>query len=113
MSMPDWLLPTFALAPALLWFFIGVGLPYALIVLPRADLRSSLLVIALSLALSPLISTTVMFIIGTFGRFSASNVLLGTAAVCALGVPFALHRLRDEPACASRAQRRSARLKLP
>ena len=94
MSMPDWLLPTFALAPALLWFFIGVGLPYALIVLPRADMRNRLLVIAVSLALSPLLSTTVMFIIGTFGRFNASNVLLSTAAVCALGVPFALHRLQ-------------------
>ncbi len=92
--MPDWLLPTFALAPALLWFFIGVGLPYVLIILPRADIRNGLLVLALSLALSPLLSTTVMFITGTFGRFSASNVLLGTAAVCAAGVPFALHRLR-------------------
>ncbi len=90
--MPDWLLPTFALAPALLWFFFGVGLPYALIVLPRADWHNRLLVSALSLALSPILSTTVMFLIGTFGRFSTANVLIGTAALCALGVPFALRR---------------------
>ncbi|MDW8300784.1 MAG: glycosyltransferase family 39 protein [Anaerolineae bacterium] len=92
--MPDWLLPTFVLAPAMLWFFFGVGLPYALIVLPRADWHNRLLVIALSLALSPLLSTTVMFLIGTFGQLSALNVLLGTAALCALGVPFALRRAR-------------------
>lgn len=93
--MPDWLLPTFALAPAMLWFFIGVGLPYAVMVLPRTDRRNTLLVIALSLALSPLLSTTAMFIIGTFGRFSASNVLLSTAAICAAGLPFALRSLRS------------------
>ncbi|MFQ3535562.1 MAG: glycosyltransferase family 39 protein [Aggregatilineales bacterium] len=92
--MPDWLLPTFTLAPALLWFFFGVGFPYALIVLPRADWHNRLLVIALSLALSPLLSTTVMFLIGTFGQFNTWNVLLGTAALCAAGIPFALHRAR-------------------
>jgi hypothetical protein len=92
--MPDWLLPTFTLAPAMLWFFFGVGLPYALILLPRADWHNRVLVIALSLALSPLLSTTVMFVIGTFGRFSALNVLLGTAIVCTFGVPFALRRAR-------------------
>lgn len=93
--MPEWLLPTFALAPALLWFFLGVGLPYTLILLPRADWHNRLLVAALSLAISPLLSTTVMFMIGTFGRFSVLNVLIGTAALCALGVPLALRRARQ------------------
>ncbi len=102
--MPEWLLPTFALLPALLWFFLGVGLPYALIILPRTDWRNRLLVVALSLAISPLLSTAVMFVIGTFGRFSTLNILIGTAAVCALGVPFALRRARlpvsEQPATA-------------
>ena len=35
--MPDWLLPTFLLLPALLWMFWGVGIPWALALLPSAD----------------------------------------------------------------------------
>ncbi|MEP7289614.1 MAG: glycosyltransferase family 39 protein [Chloroflexota bacterium] len=84
--IPDWLLPTFLLLPALLWMFLGVGLPYALAVLPRSDWRKPATLIGVALAFGPALVTTAMFFIGTFGQFSAINVLLASIGVATIGV---------------------------
>src|SRR5258708_5352664 len=89
-AIPDWLLPTILLFPALLWMFLCVGVPWALAVIPRGDWRNRVTVIACALALGPALTTATMFIIGTFGHFSALNVLGASVLVAAIGAVFAL-----------------------
>ncbi|NJL94457.1 MAG: hypothetical protein HC915_12400, partial [Anaerolineae bacterium] len=50
--MPDWFAPLLQFAPVYAWFFLGLGLPWALVLLPRADWADRLLVITLALALA-------------------------------------------------------------
>jgi 4-amino-4-deoxy-L-arabinose transferase-like glycosyltransferase len=88
-TIPDWLLPSIILTPALLWMFLGVGIPWALAILPRSDWRNLVTVIAVAMALGPALTTTAMFIIGTFGRFTAANVLSSSALVAGVGLVFA------------------------
>jgi hypothetical protein len=88
--IPDWLLPTILLLPATLWLFVGVGLPWALAILPRAAWRRCGIVLAAAVALGPALTTAGMFVIGTVGRFSAANVLLSSALIAAVGVVLAL-----------------------
>src|SRR5258707_10815961 len=88
-NIPDWLLPTILLFPALLWMFLGVGLPWALAVLPHVDWRNRVTVLAVALALGPALTTTAMFVIGTFGQFSVANVLLASLLVAVIGVALA------------------------
>src|SRR5258705_4507803 len=88
--IPYWLLPTILLFPAILWMCLGVGIPWALAVLPRSDWRSKIMVLAVALALGPALTTTAMFFIGTFGTFSAANVLGASVLVAGIGVILAL-----------------------
>ncbi len=85
MTLPDWLLPTFLLLPALLWMFLGVGLPWARALLPRSDWCNRVTVIGVALALGPAMTTTAMFLIGTFGQFSIANVLVASVLVAGIG----------------------------
>src|SRR6478609_3385433 len=86
-SIPYWLLPNLLLLPAMLWFFLGIGVPWALAVLPRSDWRKPIMVLAL--ALGPALATTGMFLIGTFSKFAIGNVLATTAVIAAIGVVLA------------------------
>jgi 4-amino-4-deoxy-L-arabinose transferase-like glycosyltransferase len=88
-AIPCWLLPSIILLPALLWMFLGVGLPWALAVLPRSDWRDYLTVIAVALALGPAFVTTAMFVIGTFGQLTVANVLGVSALVAGIGLALA------------------------
>ncbi|HLY28441.1 MAG TPA: glycosyltransferase family 39 protein, partial [Aggregatilineales bacterium] len=85
-SIPYWLLPTILLFPAMLWMFLGAGLPWALALLPRADWRKWPTVLAVAVALGPAMTTIAMFVIGTFGQFSTANVLLASLIMAALGI---------------------------
>jgi hypothetical protein len=89
MMIPDWFLPTIVLIPALLWFFLGVGIPWALALLPRADWRDRATVLTVALALGPALNTTIMLFIGTYGKFSTTNVLASTAIIAAIGLALA------------------------
>ena len=96
-AIPEWLQPTFILLPAALWLFIGVGLPWALALLPRADRRQPVTVIATSMALGPALITTALFLIGTFGSFTAANAVIASLVVALIGVAlFVLVRSRAE-----------------
>jgi hypothetical protein len=90
-GIPDWLVPMILLAPAMLWMFFGVGLPWALALLPRRDWdwQKPTTLIAVAMALGPMLTTTGMFLIGTFGQFSARNVLGISALIAALGLVLA------------------------
>ena len=98
-TIPYWLLPSILLFPALLWMFLGVGLPWALAVLPRADWRSPITVTAVALALGPAFTTTGMFVIGTFGHFTAGNVLIASVLIALIGLVFAV-RNHSSPSAA-------------
>ncbi len=90
--LPDWLLPTFALLPALVWMCFGVGVPWALALLPRADWRRTVEVLALAIALGPAFTTTGMFLLGTFGHWSILSILLISALMAAIGLVLALRK---------------------
>jgi hypothetical protein len=36
-ALPYWIADTLAATPAFLWIFFGLGIPWALVLLPRAD----------------------------------------------------------------------------
>jgi 4-amino-4-deoxy-L-arabinose transferase-like glycosyltransferase len=88
-AIPDWLLPSIVLIPALLWMFLGVGIPWALALLPRSDWRDRVTVLAVALALGPALTTTAMFVIGTFGHFTVTNVLGSSALIAGIGLGLA------------------------
>ncbi|MBE2195565.1 MAG: glycosyltransferase family 39 protein [Anaerolinea sp.] len=83
--IPDWLLPTVLLIPAALWMFFGVGGSWARALLPRSDWRNLPLMAGMSIALGGAITTGVMFVLGTFGRFNLINTLLATGIASLVG----------------------------
>ena len=66
--MPDWLNITLTTLPSILWIIIGLGLPWALVVLPRRDWSDRPMIACLSLAFGPALLTAWMFILGTIGQ---------------------------------------------
>lgn len=90
--IPDWLQPTFLLLPALLWMFLGVGVPWALALLPRADWYRHVTVLAVALALGPALTTTAMFLIATFSHLTLANVFTASGLVAATGLVLALRQ---------------------
>ncbi len=92
--MPDWFQPTVVLLPYAAWCFLGVGLPWALVLLPRADWRDRVSVAAVALALGPLGVTAVLFVLGTWGRITFESTLLGSGALAALGAAWTARRAR-------------------
>jgi hypothetical protein len=94
MTETNWLLPTLALLPVMLGSFWIVGLPWALVVLPREDWRDRALVGAFGLALGAMFLTTGMFLLGTFATITlAGSALLG-GIVAAAGAGLAWRRAR-------------------
>lgn len=96
--MAGWLEPTIVLFPFAAWMFAGVGLPWALALLPRALWRERVTVLAVGLALGPVGLTAVMFLLGTFGTITLGGTLLGSALVAALGLGLAWRRRAASPA---------------
>ncbi len=108
--MPDWLQPTFLLLPFAAWMFLGVGLPWALALLPRTLWRERITVLAVSMALGPLGVTAIMFGLGTAGRLTLAGTLAGSGALAALGAALAARQSRPfmSQADAQPAEARSA-----
>ncbi len=102
--MPYWISSTLAATPALAWVFFGLGLPWSLALLPRKDWRDRAMMMALALALGPMLLTAWMFILGTFGSAEKSLlrfdlILAGTAIMAAIGAALAgRKRRRESPA---------------
>lgn len=96
--MAGWLEPTIVLFPFAAWMFAGVGLPWALALLPRELWRERVTVLAVGLALGPAGLTAVMFLLGTFGTITLGGTLLGSALVAALGARLAWRRRAASPA---------------
>ncbi|NWF70738.1 MAG: glycosyltransferase family 39 protein [Chloroflexi bacterium] len=84
--LPYWINSTLAATPGLLWMFVGVGLPWALLLLPRADRRQAALVAALTLATGPALLTAWMFVLGSVPNAALLRTewILGGSAALAL-----------------------------
>lgn len=85
--MPDWFEPTIRLLPFAAWMFVGVGLPWALALMPGR--REPVTVLAAAMALGPLGLTAVMFVLGTFGTITLGGTLIGSVLVAAVGAALA------------------------
>lgn len=97
--MPYWMQSTLAATPALLWMFAGVGLPWALVALPRRDWRDRVMVACLALAFGPALVTAWMFVLGSVQGASLLRldwVLGGTVVIAAVGWVWVWRR-RVEP----------------
>jgi len=99
--MPEWVTPTVALLPLATWIFLGVGGAWALAVLPRELWRARAILLAVSLALGPMLVTAALFVLGTFARLTLAGTLLSSAALAALGAGIAWRRART-PAAGAR-----------
>ncbi|MEP7294358.1 MAG: glycosyltransferase family 39 protein, partial [Chloroflexota bacterium] len=87
--MPYWISDTLAGIPAFLWIYFGLGGLWALALLPRADWRRRVEVIAVAFALGPMLLTVWMFILSTLGAGTQTPTLtypdvLGGTVVLAL-----------------------------
>lgn len=95
-----WLENTIRVLPGLMWVFCGLGLPWALVALPRKDWPNRPLVACLTLAFGPALLSVWMFILGTIGAQSQTamltlaNVLSGTLIVAFFGVISLVWKLR-------------------
>ncbi|MEO8610537.1 MAG: hypothetical protein ABI690_21755 [Chloroflexota bacterium] len=85
--MPYWIQSMLAATPALAWMFLGLGLPWALVILPHRDWRDWPTVACLTLAFGPALLTAWMFILGSFRQplLTLPNILIGTAILAAVG----------------------------
>ena len=84
MLLPDWLSATFTPLPALLWVSLGLGLPWALALLPRRDWSRRVTVLCLAFAFGPLLLTAWMFILGTIGPLLRLDLILGGTLMLSL-----------------------------
>ncbi len=112
MSLPYWIADTLAGTPAALWIMVGVGLPWALALLPRCDWRYRFEAVTLGIFLGTAWLTVWMFILGTIGAaqeealLTRDALLLGTAIIAAAGAAIAWlrwRRMRSVPAIARAA----------
>jgi hypothetical protein len=94
--MADWLEPTLILFPFAAWMFWGIGVPWALALLPR-DWWQRVTVAAVGMALGPLVFTAWMFVLGTFGQITLAGTLAGSAVLAGLGTGIAWRRFRLGP----------------
>lgn len=70
-----WLEQTLVALPLALWIYIGLGIPFALLVLPRADWKQRPLLFAVSFALGPALLTAWMLILGWIGGLQEQALL--------------------------------------
>jgi hypothetical protein len=89
--MPYWISLGLQPLPAFLWMFVGVGLPWALALLPRKDWRDLPLVACVMLIAGAALTTTWMFVLGVIGGASQTPlmtpeaILIGTLAISGIG----------------------------
>lgn len=104
--MPYWLHSTLQAFPAFGWIFFGLGLPWALTVLPRKDWHDRPLVLYLAFALGPAILTAWMFFLSSVstirqldtGLLTLIPVLGGTIAFAFIGMALAWRKHKHQSA---------------
>lgn len=95
-----WLESTLRALPGIIWVILGLGVPWAYVVLPSRDWRDYPLVVCLALALGPALLSVWMFVLGTLGGagqqplMNLTNTLAGTGVIAGAGITLALIRAR-------------------
>lgn len=101
--MNEWLIESVAGLPPALWMFVGLGLPWALVALPRPDWSRLARVFALAFAFGPAWMSVVLLGFGTVGGARSEawmrfDLTMGTSVViCLLGVALTIRKLRHPP----------------
>lgn len=95
--MIDLIVRFIVFTPVYAFFFLGVGVPWALVFLPRKDWRDWPTVIALGLAMGPLLSTTWMFILGTWFTFDLGLVVGGMVVLILIALAVVWRRVQTTP----------------
>jgi 4-amino-4-deoxy-L-arabinose transferase-like glycosyltransferase len=80
----DWLQQTLAVLPYALWLYVAMGVPYALLVLPRADWHQRALVVAVGFALAPALLTAYLLGLGWGGALLDMRLLCFDLALAGL-----------------------------
>ncbi len=86
--MPYWIQSTLLPTPALIGLFLGLGLPWALVILPRRDWRDRVMVACLTLAFGPMLLTAYMFILGSVQStplLRSDTILIGGGVMALVG----------------------------
>jgi hypothetical protein len=101
-ALPYWIADTLAATPAFLWIFFGLGIPWALVLLPRADWGRRVEVVALAIPVGAALLTAWMFVLGTLSTaeqplLRLDLILGGTVVVAAFGSALAWLKGRREP----------------
>ena len=98
--MSYWISETLAGTPAFLWIWLGLGLSWALALLPRNDWHHRVQVAVVALVAGTTLLTLWMFLLGTLG--DAENPLLrfdwvfvGTVALALIGIVLAWRKWRS------------------
>ncbi|GAB5491566.1 MAG: hypothetical protein Phog2KO_17810 [Phototrophicaceae bacterium] len=105
-----WLEQTIAVLPLVLWVYIALGVPWALLILPRSDWSQKITILALSFALGPALLTAWMLILGTIGGAQESAllrfdlVMLGTIILALIGGFFAWRKYKNTEASSIETQ---------
>ena len=97
MPLPDWLTATLSMIPALLWVYVGLGLPWALVVLPRRDWSQRVSALGLGFAFGPLLLTAWMFVLGSIGALRIDMILAGLLVMTVIGVGLAWRKRQPSP----------------
>ncbi|MCS7070587.1 MAG: glycosyltransferase family 39 protein [Anaerolinea sp.] len=101
-ALPYWIADTLVATPAFLWIFFGLGVPWALTLLPRANWGRRIEVIALAIPVGAALLTAWMFVLGTLATperplLRLDLILGGTIVIAALGIGLAWIKARREP----------------
>lgn len=98
--LPYWIQQSLAVLPLALWVYLGLGLPWALALLPRRDWNQRILVVSLGFICGSGLLTALMFILGVIGGARAeatlhfSWILAGTVVLALLGGGLAWRKAR-------------------
>ena len=95
MSLPYWLSASLTPLPGLLLVYAGLGIPWALVVLPRDAWASRTSVIALAAAFGPLLLTLWMLPLGMAGSLQPEPVLAGVLSLTVPGLVLAWRKGRQ------------------
>lgn len=93
-----WITQSLAALPAILWIYFGLGIPYAMALLPQKDWRQRILVLAVAFAVGPALLTAWMLILGVLGANSETHLLQmqyimsGTIVLFLIGMFWAIRK---------------------
>ncbi len=89
-----WLSDTLAALPAFLLVFLGMGIPWALALMPRADWSDRLQIMAVALLTAPALLSAWLFILGTLGALEWEAAVTGIIVLISVGCALAWRKRR-------------------